>query len=996
MPPHSNISQATIDQVASRADLLDIAQHFHPELKKQGKSYKGKCPQCNSDNFAVTPSKEIVKCFSCGHGAQKCIGYLVKMRGMTFVEAIQFLADRYNIQIEYESDYIHPDHLASASNPPQYTQPNSFRDEQLRASGISEEAQQYTVKVGDDDQIRNRYDHGTLDSAGDVKPGYDMLLHYLDLDGKPITYKQQHTRGKTANYIRIRFVIPRKDKDGKSFKYKSPAGGGNHLWIPESIRKAFKEGAQIPVLAFIEGEKKADALCLAGIPAAGIAGIHNFAIDNEMPDEIERLIRACGVQSVVFFVDSDYDDLGENIPTPADMRPRTFYSAAIKFKSYFTEFRFKGLPIEIFLAHGINRELKGMDDLLVHLRGEDTSQQLPSLADDLQTAMRSHERAGQHIRAYDLTVMHPLKIEEIWHLHSTKAFKDHHADRLKSVSEFRLHGVNYHWDKDENTFVVSDKLMSDEKFWRKTTNARDKVEYSFYNTGFYEFLSRRGYGNIDIGNDQYRLVHVEKNIVTAVDYVRISRFVIDFTKTIDDPEVLELIYRGGRMYIGPDRLSNLPIIEPAFFKPQRDKQLLFFTNEYWEVTPNNIKAHKYTGLNYAAWRDDIIPFSPTLIENPLKLTITEDKDQPKPTITCNVPDKADIVKYFTATSDILWRTSESGNKEDTDKRIDVLYASLADKIIAAGYTLSGYMDPSLMKAVICMDALESEVGRSEGGTGKSIFATMFEYLIPTVVISAKNPRLAEDPHLYEQVNERTKLIDLDDCRKSFDFESFLADITRGITVNPKGLKRIYVGLKRWIVTTNHSIRGEDRSYLRRQYVIAFSDYFNQDRTPFDVFGHAMFVEWDHDQFNWFYNFMAGCLQVFMIHGLKTFAPSADIKRRKLRDFISEPVLEFLETYFYHGSEFINSRMDIQEAIKYYLNDNPNQRQYVTKRYMRDRIRAFAEYAGYEYNPSQKGGRIRDGSKNIEYFILADHTYWAGVDATKPKLSFGGESEKDPF
>ena len=998
--PLKKISQSTIDTITARADLLDVAQHFQPELRKKGKDYKGKCPNCSSDSFTVSPGRQIIKCFSCGQGANGSVGYLMKMQGKTFVEAITYLADRYNILIEYDAEATHPDAFKSIepAAPPQFTEYRSFRDLQLRASGIPEDAQQYHTKKGEVDETLNRFDWGMVDHLGEVKPGYDMLLHYLDLDGNPIMYKMERARNKLVPFIRIRYAVVKKDKDGKEVRYHTPTSGGSHLWIPEYIRSAFRDQVALPVLTFIEGEKKAEALCLAEIPAVGIAGINNFSTQNEMPEEIERLIKSCGVKSVVFFLDADYDDLGRTIPTPADLRPRTFFKAAIKFKQYFEDFGANGYPVELYIAHGINREYKGMDDLLVHLRGDDPAAPLPSLAEDLNKAMFSHEHAGQHIRTYNITTLHPQRIEEIWNIHSVKAFRDHHAARLKEVPEFRLHGVNYNWDKETSTFIVSDKLMSDEKYWRKFTNSRDREEYQFYNTGFYEFLFRRGYGQLEIGNEQYRLVHVERNIVTAVDHVRISRFVIDFTRAIDEPEVLEMIYKGGRMYLGPDRLSNLPLVTPAFFKPQRDRQFMFFTEEYWEITPKGITSHKYTSLHGAVWKDDIIPFAPKLIEHPVTLKISGEEDHPRIDLEAGISEDSDILRYFMATSDILWRTAHDKSDEATLKRVNTQFASMADKIIATGYVLSNYMDPGLLKAIVCMDALESENGRSEGGTGKSIWATMFEHVIPTKVISAKNPRLTEDPHLYEVLDDRTRVVVLDDCRRNLDFESFLSDITRGITSNPKGLKRLFLGPKRMVFTTNHSIRGEDRSYVRRQYILAFSDYFNLERTPYSEFKHAMFAEWDHDQFNWFYNFMAGCLQMYMIHGLKTFAPSAYIERRKLRDFISEPVLEFLETYFHHGSKLINHRHQYQEAIKYYLLDNPNQRPYVTTKYFRERVKAYAKYAGLQYNPAQKGGRIRDGSKNIEFFVLAYADYSPGMHVRGEETpSFADDkSEEDIF
>lgn len=983
------ISKSTTDEINNKADLREIFQHFHPELKKTGSSYEAKCPNCGSERLSLTESKGIVKCFSCGQGGHNAVGYLMKLRGMGYVEALQWLANRYNIDIAHDETYVHPDHLKNPVAPG--TPPSAFRDAQLRASGIPDEAQQFKSIVGKDEVTLNRYDHGSIDYKGNITPGYDMLLHYLDLDGNPIMYKHERAK-KEIPYIRVRYQIAVTDKDGKSVKYRTPPGGGNHLWLPEFIRTAFKEGRSLDTLVFIEGEKKADAMCLAGIPAVGIAGIHNFAKENEMPHEIERLIRACAVQSVVFFIDSDFDELGESVPKPADLRPRTFFKAAVKFKKYFDAYRHEGHDISIYLAHGIDRAHKGMDDLLVALRDGSNADKLPDLSDDLKTAMHSHESAGKHIKAYDITYQHNLQLEQIWHLHSVAAFNKHHAERLKQLPEFTVQGIKYQWNKTSNSFEIAQKLLPDERYWKTITNSRTgRTDMEFYYTGINEFLGRRGYGQLEVSDGRYRLIHSESNIVTAVDPQKITRYVYDFTKSIEEPDVLEMLLKGGRQYLGPDRLSSLQYITPDFITPRRDRQYFCFKDKYWEITAKEIKEHTYKSLPGAVWKDDIIDFSPTYIPDFFTVKLPQVDGGPID-IQSEIED-SDIFQYFKATSDILWRTASDRSTEAKTKRIETLNAALTDKLIATGYILSNYMDPAVLKAIICMDAVESENGRSEGGTGKSIWATMFEHVVPTRTISAKSPRLTEDAHLYEGVDERTRVIVFDDCRRNLDFESFLSDITRGITVNPKGLSRYFIGPRRMIFTTNHSIRGEDRSYVRRQYIIPFSDFFNSDRTPYDVFKRALFNEWDHTQFNYFYNLMAKCLQLYMQHGLVSFAPSADIQRRKLRDEIGETVLDFLETRFYHGSEYINSRHDIMECIKYYLIDNPSQRNFASKGYMRKKLSLYCRYAGFQFNPGQKGERYRNGSSNIEWFVIADDKWTPGVDKLNMGITFGSQDEE---
>ena len=70
-------------------------------LKKQGKSFLGLCPFHNekTPSFYVSPTKGIYKCFGCGK-AGGAINFLMENQQMTYVEALRYVANRYNIEIE--------------------------------------------------------------------------------------------------------------------------------------------------------------------------------------------------------------------------------------------------------------------------------------------------------------------------------------------------------------------------------------------------------------------------------------------------------------------------------------------------------------------------------------------------------------------------------------------------------------------------------------------------------------------------------------------------------------------------------------------------------------------------------------------------------------------------------------------------------------------------------------------------------------------------------
>ncbi len=94
------ISQHTIQQILSRIDIIDIVGGF-VKLKKRGTNYLGLCPFHNekSPSFTVSPAKEIYKCFGCGRSGNS-ISFLMEHEKYSYVEALKWLANRYNVEVE--------------------------------------------------------------------------------------------------------------------------------------------------------------------------------------------------------------------------------------------------------------------------------------------------------------------------------------------------------------------------------------------------------------------------------------------------------------------------------------------------------------------------------------------------------------------------------------------------------------------------------------------------------------------------------------------------------------------------------------------------------------------------------------------------------------------------------------------------------------------------------------------------------------------------------
>lgn len=92
-------SEEIIEEVRQTNDIVDIiSQYVH--LKRSGRNFFGLCPFHNekSPSFSVSPDKQIFHCFGCGVGGN-VFTFLTKIEGISFVEAVQTLAERSNIQL---------------------------------------------------------------------------------------------------------------------------------------------------------------------------------------------------------------------------------------------------------------------------------------------------------------------------------------------------------------------------------------------------------------------------------------------------------------------------------------------------------------------------------------------------------------------------------------------------------------------------------------------------------------------------------------------------------------------------------------------------------------------------------------------------------------------------------------------------------------------------------------------------------------------------------
>jgi len=88
---------------------IDEVVREHVALKSAGSSLKGLCPfhDEKTPSFHVTPSKGFWYCFGCGEGGD-VFSFIQKVEHSTFSEAVEKLANKYNISLRYEENYTNP------------------------------------------------------------------------------------------------------------------------------------------------------------------------------------------------------------------------------------------------------------------------------------------------------------------------------------------------------------------------------------------------------------------------------------------------------------------------------------------------------------------------------------------------------------------------------------------------------------------------------------------------------------------------------------------------------------------------------------------------------------------------------------------------------------------------------------------------------------------------------------------------------------------------
>lgn len=96
------LAESTVSAVKANPDVVSIVQDY-VKLRKRGRNWIGLCPfhSEKSPSFTVSPDKQLWHCFGC-HESGDSIGFVMKIDHLSFTEAVEHIAIRSGIPVEWE------------------------------------------------------------------------------------------------------------------------------------------------------------------------------------------------------------------------------------------------------------------------------------------------------------------------------------------------------------------------------------------------------------------------------------------------------------------------------------------------------------------------------------------------------------------------------------------------------------------------------------------------------------------------------------------------------------------------------------------------------------------------------------------------------------------------------------------------------------------------------------------------------------------------------
>lgn len=466
------------------------------------------------------------------------------------------------------------------------------------------------------------------------------------------------------------------------------------------------------------------------------------------------------------------------------------------------------------------------------------------------------------------------------------------SGRVKSAIE-----INDSIDIDE-TFIPND-------FWSFKDSGAIVIDYVLFERYLHNFGLHKYY--ISDNSSEFEYIIKDGYFMKRSDQNRIKDMVKEDLLDQGQNVVWSALAGMARIFT-KDCLSILPTIDIEDNRDEKDKATLYYQDFALNIYKNKIDKITYSELNKSVWCDQVI----------------------KRNVELNDKSEGEFKTF-------IWKVSG----EDPER-----YYSLKSAI---GYLMHSHQSGSKPKAIIWNDETVSD-DVPNGRSGKGLINKAISQIKNYVTLDGKN----FDPNksfLYQQVTKDTQVLLYDDVKKNFDFESLFSVVTEGLTVERKNKDSYKIPFKdspKISITTNYTIRGEGSSHDARVFEVELSNYFNDQYTPEDEFGHLLFDGWDDIEWQKFDNYMIRCIQYFLKNGLVE-SKKVNLEYRKLKQDLGVEFIEWMET------EPMKERISRKDARQKFENEYPKIARYNTPQKFNKKVKNYCDYHGLELTESKYNG-----------------------------------------
>jgi DNA primase len=99
----ARIKDSSVRDVVAAADMVEVVSGRAQLRRASGSRFMGRCPfhDEKTASFSVNPVDKLYYCFGCGKGGD-LISFVRETENVDFVGAIEWLAERFRVQLEYE------------------------------------------------------------------------------------------------------------------------------------------------------------------------------------------------------------------------------------------------------------------------------------------------------------------------------------------------------------------------------------------------------------------------------------------------------------------------------------------------------------------------------------------------------------------------------------------------------------------------------------------------------------------------------------------------------------------------------------------------------------------------------------------------------------------------------------------------------------------------------------------------------------------------------